>query len=109
MIEEVAGWGDVGALLPKVSWACGRLFIFYPFFMVFYIPSVVIDTLPMARRKFPMAPATLDALCSRAVKGVMRMHRNAEQQEEDPRFLFKCYCICYSATLLLCSMCMTRT
>ncbi|MFD2239172.1 DNA polymerase III subunit epsilon [Aureimonas populi] len=25
----------------------------------------VIDTLPMARRKFPMAPATLDALCSR--------------------------------------------
>ncbi|MEF2552136.1 DNA polymerase III subunit epsilon [Aurantimonas sp. A2-1-M11] len=28
-------------------------------------PSVVIDTLPMARRKFPMAPATLDALCSR--------------------------------------------
>ncbi|MEE2950819.1 DNA polymerase-3 subunit epsilon [Fulvimarina manganoxydans] len=28
-------------------------------------PSVVIDTLSMARRKFPMAPATLDALCSR--------------------------------------------
>ncbi|NDV88393.1 DNA polymerase III subunit epsilon [Aurantimonas aggregata] len=27
--------------------------------------SMVIDTLPMARRKFPMAPATLDALCSR--------------------------------------------
>ncbi|MEF2546903.1 DNA polymerase III subunit epsilon [Aurantimonas sp. E1-2-R+4] len=27
--------------------------------------SRVIDTLPMARRKFPMAPATLDALCSR--------------------------------------------
>jgi DNA polymerase III subunit epsilon len=25
----------------------------------------IIDTLPMARRKFPMAPATLDALCSR--------------------------------------------
>ena len=25
----------------------------------------LIDTLPMARRKFPMAPATLDALCSR--------------------------------------------
>lgn len=30
------------------------------------IPAhLVIDTLPMARRKFPMAPATLDALCSR--------------------------------------------
>jgi DNA polymerase-3 subunit epsilon len=28
-------------------------------------PGLVIDTLPMARRKFPMAPATLDALCSR--------------------------------------------
>jgi len=28
-------------------------------------PERVIDTLPMARRKFPMAPATLDALCSR--------------------------------------------
>ena len=28
-------------------------------------PLTVIDTLPMARRKFPMAPATLDALCSR--------------------------------------------
>ena len=28
-------------------------------------PHLVIDTLPMARRKFPMAPATLDALCSR--------------------------------------------
>jgi DNA polymerase III subunit epsilon len=27
--------------------------------------SSIIDTLPMARRKFPMAPATLDALCSR--------------------------------------------
>ncbi|KQT42921.1 DNA polymerase III subunit epsilon [Aureimonas sp. Leaf454] len=27
--------------------------------------GVVIDTLQMARRKFPMAPATLDALCSR--------------------------------------------
>src|SRR5690606_37286002 len=27
--------------------------------------SQVIDTLPMGRRKFPMAPATLDALCSR--------------------------------------------
>lgn len=27
--------------------------------------DVVIDTLQMARRKFPMAPATLDALCSR--------------------------------------------
>ncbi len=26
---------------------------------------LLIDTLPMARRKFPMAPATLDALCSR--------------------------------------------
>ena len=25
----------------------------------------IVDTLPMARRKFPMAPATLDALCSR--------------------------------------------
>ncbi|SKA35445.1 DNA polymerase III subunit epsilon [Consotaella salsifontis] len=30
------------------------------------IPDMmVIDTLPMARRRFPMAPATLDALCSR--------------------------------------------
>lgn len=28
-------------------------------------PSLVIDTLAMARRKFPMAPASLDALCSR--------------------------------------------
>ncbi|MEN3792233.1 DNA polymerase III subunit epsilon [Fulvimarina sp. MAC3] len=28
-------------------------------------PSIVIDTLAMARRKFPMAPASLDALCSR--------------------------------------------
>lgn len=28
-------------------------------------PHRVIDTLAMARRKFPMAPATLDALCSR--------------------------------------------
>ncbi|MEX6508328.1 DNA polymerase III subunit epsilon [Jiella sp. M17.18] len=28
-------------------------------------PGLVVDTLPMARRKFPMAPATLDALCSR--------------------------------------------
>ncbi len=28
-------------------------------------PERVLDTLPMARRKFPMAPATLDALCSR--------------------------------------------
>jgi DNA polymerase III subunit epsilon len=28
-------------------------------------PEVVLDTLQMARRKFPMAPATLDALCSR--------------------------------------------
>ncbi|MCB8840586.1 DNA polymerase III subunit epsilon [Aurantimonas sp. VKM B-3413] len=28
-------------------------------------PGIVVDTLPMARRKFPMAPATLDALCSR--------------------------------------------
>ncbi|MBO0663479.1 DNA polymerase III subunit epsilon [Jiella sp. MQZ9-1] len=28
-------------------------------------PERVVDTLPMARRKFPMAPATLDALCSR--------------------------------------------
>lgn len=27
--------------------------------------GVVVDTLQMARRKFPMAPATLDALCSR--------------------------------------------
>ena len=35
--------------------------------------------------------ALLVALCSRDVKGVMRMHRNAEQQEEDPRFLFKGY------------------
>lgn len=26
---------------------------------------LIVDTLPMARRKFPMAPATLDALCSR--------------------------------------------
>ncbi|RFC64064.1 DNA polymerase III subunit epsilon [Fulvimarina endophytica] len=28
-------------------------------------PSLIIDTLAMARRKFPMAPASLDALCSR--------------------------------------------
>ncbi|MBO0903266.1 DNA polymerase III subunit epsilon [Jiella sonneratiae] len=28
-------------------------------------PERVVDTLAMARRKFPMAPATLDALCSR--------------------------------------------
>ena len=35
--------------------------------------------------------ALLDALCSRDVKGVMRMHRTAESQEEDPRFLFKGY------------------
>ncbi|MDY8108983.1 DNA polymerase III subunit epsilon [Fulvimarina sp. 2208YS6-2-32] len=28
-------------------------------------PSRVVDTLAMARRKFPMAPASLDALCSR--------------------------------------------
>lgn len=28
-------------------------------------PERVLDTLAMARRKFPMAPATLDALCSR--------------------------------------------
>ncbi|MCQ8782323.1 DNA polymerase III subunit epsilon [Mangrovibrevibacter kandeliae] len=28
-------------------------------------PDMVVDTLAMARRKFPMAPATLDALCSR--------------------------------------------
>lgn len=27
--------------------------------------DIVVDTLQMARRKFPMAPATLDALCSR--------------------------------------------
>jgi DNA polymerase III subunit epsilon len=27
--------------------------------------AVIVDTLQMARRKFPMAPATLDALCSR--------------------------------------------
>ncbi|BDA86858.1 DNA polymerase III subunit epsilon [Aureimonas sp. SA4125] len=28
-------------------------------------PGRIVDTLQMARRKFPMAPATLDALCSR--------------------------------------------
>jgi len=33
----------------------------------------------------------LDALCARDVKGVMRMHTQAEAQEEDPRFLFKGY------------------